>query len=74
MAQGAGLLLERPEDLKLPESMRQSARKKRVRASHITIASGLAALKSTGFLVDFHISKKGIVTVRRAGDSRPIYA
>lgn len=32
----------------------------------------LEALKETGFLVDFEVTRSGLVNVRRATDERPI--
>ena len=72
LAIGAGMILEAPEDLALPEAELKAKRKKRLREARRTIQNALEALKSSGFLADFLISKKGIVTVRRAGDIRPI--
>lgn len=72
LATGAGMVLETPEDSKLPEAERIAKRKKRLREARRTIENALKALKTSGFLNDSHISKKGIVTVRRAGDTRPI--
>lgn len=72
LATGAAMILEAPEDLKLPEAERQAKRKKRLREARRTIQNALEALKSSGFLADFSISRKGVVTVRRSGDNRPI--
>lgn len=72
LALGAGMLLEAPEDLELSPSELQAKRKKRLREARRTLTKALESLKSIGFLADFQVSRKGLVTVRRAGDNSPI--
>ena len=72
LAVGAGILLETPEDLGLPAAQLQAKRKTRLREARRTLTKALESLKLIGFLADYQVSPKGLVTVRRAGDSRPI--
>lgn len=70
LAQGAGLKLHDAEDEKLEEPARTAKAKERMREAKKALVRGLQALKDSGFLLDFQVSRKNLVTVRRAGDSR----
>ena len=72
LAQGAGLKIDMPEDHDLTEAQCTAKRKERLREARKTIVRALDALKATGFLVDFQVTRKGIVIVRRRNDMRPI--
>jgi hypothetical protein len=72
LAQGAGLKIDMVEDLELPETQRIAKRKERLREARKTIVKALEALKVSGFLLDYEVTRKGVVTVRRRNDKRPI--
>lgn len=72
LAQGAGLKIDPEEDKDLTEPLRKAKRKERLREARKTIIRALASLKASGFLEDFHVTPKGIVSVRRKNDLRPI--
>lgn len=72
LAKGAGLKLHDPEDDALGEAERMAKLKERLREAKKAIVRGLQALKDSGFLVDFEVTRKNLVKVRRVGDTRPI--
>jgi hypothetical protein len=72
LAHGAGLKIDMVEDQELPEAQRTAKRKERLREARKAIVKALKALKNAGFLADFLITRKGVVTVRRKNDTRPI--
>lgn len=73
LAVGAGLMNEVP-DAQLNDEMHTAKFKERLRDVKKLILKALEALKESGFLSDFEVTRKGIVIVRRSGDdSRPIY-
>ena len=72
LAQGAGLKIDAEEDANLPEPQRTAKRKERLREARKTITRALEALKASGFLEDFQVTRKGIVSVRRKNDFRAI--
>lgn len=72
LAQGAGILLETKEDTELNPAQLQAKRKRRLREARRLLIKALEELKKLEFLEDFQVSPKGLVTVRRKGDSRPI--
>ena len=72
LAKGAGLKLHDPDDDALPDAQKLAKTKERLRGAKKQILVGLNALKASGFLTDFAVSRKNLVTVRRVGDMRPI--
>ena len=72
LAKGSGLKLHDAEDEFLNAADRLAKTKERMREAKKAIVRGLEALKDSGFLVDFEVSRKNLVKVRRAGDNRPI--
>jgi TrfA protein len=72
LANGAGLKLKDAEDEALNAPERLAKAKERMREAKKAIIRGLQALKDSGFLVDFEVTRKNLVKVRRAGDTRPI--
>lgn len=73
LAVGAGLMGEVVEDAQLDEAARTAKSKERLRDVKKLIVKALEALKESGFLLDFEVTRKGLVKVRRVGDERPIY-
>jgi len=71
LAVGAGLMSENPEDSELDDIARTAKHKERLRDVKKLIKSALQALKNSGFLADFEVTRKGLVIVRRyvEGDS-----
>lgn len=69
LAVGAGLMAEVAEDAQLDDA----TRKERLREVKKKVVMALEALKKAGFLVDYEVGRTGLVKVRRAGDSRPIF-
>lgn len=72
LAKGAGLKLHDAEDGALNAPDRLAKTKERMREAKKAIVRGLQALKDSGFLVDFEVTRKNLVKVRRVGDMRPI--
>lgn len=72
LAKGSGLKLHDAEDEFLSAADRLAKTKERMREAKKAIVRGLEALKDSGFLVDFEVSRKNLVKVRRVGDNRPI--
>ena len=72
LAVGAGLMTEAPEDAQLDAAGQDARRKERLREVKKLIVKALEALRETGFLVDFEVTRSGLVNVRRATDERPI--
>lgn len=71
LAVGAGLIPENwADDLANPERIAKC--KERLRDVKKLIVKALEALKETGFLADFEVTRKGLVIVRRISDLRPI--
>ena len=73
LAVGAGLMVEAAEDTLLDVAARTAKTKERLRDVKKLIVKALEALKESGFLLDFEVTRKGLVKVRRVGDERPIY-
>lgn len=69
---GSGLKLHDPGDESLSAADRLAKTKERMREAKKAIIRGLQALKNSGFLVDFEVTRKNLVKVRRVGDDRPI--
>ncbi len=73
LAVGAGLMTEAPEDAQLDTADRDVKRKERLRGVKKLIVKALEALAETGFLVDFEVTRSGLVNVRRASDEHQIF-
>jgi hypothetical protein len=71
LATGAGLMPELVPGTELDEEQ-AAQRRYRLREVKKLIVTALKKLKETGFLVDFQVTRAGLVEVRRATDPRPI--
>jgi hypothetical protein len=72
LASGAGLMIEAPQDAELDETARTAKHKERLRDAKKLINKALQALKDSGFLEDFEVSRQGLVMVRRKGAETPV--
>lgn len=68
LAIGAGLMTEVHQDGEVGAAEQDAKRKERLRDVKKLIVKALAALRETGFLVDFEVTRSGLVKVQRASD------
>ncbi len=76
LAVGAGLMSDIPENTQLDDATRTAKHKERLRDIKKLILKALEALKESGFLIDFDVTRKGLVIVRRneeTDERAPIY-
>ena len=66
-------MTEAPEDAQLDTADRDVKRKEWLRGVKKLIVKALEALAETGFLVDFEVTRSGLVNVRRASDEHQIF-
>lgn len=73
LAVGSGLMTKELEEAELDATSQNAERKERLREVKKLIVKALEALKETGFLIDFEVTRSGLVNVRRTSDERPIF-